>query len=126
MLIQAGLVIFSGALGLFCLFGIAQPVQFLGVIERVFQGSGGIQTAVVVRVIFGVALIYSAGTSRFPLLVYLIGGLLLISAAILPFIGQERIDGLIERFRELPTNVLRIWLTGGFAFAALLILALWR
>jgi hypothetical protein len=126
MLIQAGLVIFSGALGLFCLFGIAQPVQFLGVVERIFLGSGGIQTVVVLRAIFGAALIYSAGTSRFPLFVYLIGGLMLISAAVLPFIGQERIDRLIERFRELPTNTLRIWLMGGFGFATFLIVALWR
>jgi hypothetical protein len=98
----------------------------MGVVERIFQGSGGIQPAVVIRVIFGAALIYSAGTSRFPLVVYLIGGLMLISAAVLPFIGQERIDGLIERFKELPANTLRIWLMGGFAFAAFLIFALWR
>ncbi len=126
MLIQASLVIFCGAMGLICLFGIAQPAQLMGVVERIFQGSGGIQPAVVIRVIFGAALIYSAGTSRFPLVVYLIGGLLLISAAVLPFVGQERIDGLIERFKELPANTLRIWLTGGFAFAAFLIFALWR
>ncbi len=126
MLIQASLVIFSGALSLICLFGIAQPAQFMSVVGRVFQGSGGVQMAVVVRVIFGAALIYSAGTSRFPLFVYLIGGLILISAAVLPFMGQERIDGLIERFRALPTNTLRIWLTGGFAFAQILIVALWR
>ncbi len=126
MLIQASLVIFSGALALFCLFGIAQPVQFMGVVERIFQGSGGVQTAVVMRAIFGIALIYSAGTSRFPLFVYPIGGLILISAAVLPFIGQERIDGMIERFRELPTIKLRITLMGGFGFATFLIVALWR
>ncbi len=126
MLIQASLVIFTGAMCLICLYGIAQPAPFMSIIERMLQGSGGIYTAVTIPVLFGGALIYSAGTSRFPLVVYLIGGLVLISAALLPVVGQQRIDALIERFRQLPANTFRIWLVGGFAFGAFLIYTLWR
>ncbi len=123
MLIQASLVIICGAICLVCLFGVAQPARLMSAVQQIWQNSAGLYTAVTIRALFAAALIYSAGTSRFPLIVYVIGGLALISAAVLPFVGAGQ---LLERFQQLSTKNLRIWLACGFAFGAFLIYALWR
>jgi len=104
--------LFIGALGA---VGIVSPARLLRVARRA-QTPRGLYFVAGLRMVLGVALVFSAPTSRAPDLILICGVVAILRGIITPFIGVERARRLLDRWSAQGSEFLRGW--------ALLILAL--
>jgi len=88
--------------------GIVSPTRLLDVVRRV-QTPRGLYFVVVLRLILGVALIFSAPTSRAPELILLCGVIAIIKGVMAPFIGVERIRKFLDWWSARGSAFLRGW-----------------
>ena len=102
------------------LWAIAAPNKVVAVTTTVVTGGWGMSFAVGVRVVLGVALLMSASASLFELLFRVFGVISLLAAAVIPFLGRERILQVLQWVAGLPTLALRCWLIFGVAFGLFL------
>lgn len=79
--------------------------------------------AIISRVLLGGILIYSADVSSYYLYVYVIGGLLVLSAIIIAYLRPNKITVLLNWFNEMPNMLNRVWMLIGLILGVLLILA---
>ena len=103
------------------LWAIAAPNKVVAVATTVITGGWGMGFAVGVRVVLGVALLMSASASLFELLFRVFGALSLLAAAVIPFLGRERILQVLQWVAGLPTLALRCWLIFGVVFGLFLV-----
>ena len=109
--------------GLLCVYGIVRPGDLIDRVNRVWRHRSGLYIAVIVRLIFGAALIALAAQTKFPLAIKIIGYIAIIAAILIPVMGRERIGDLLNWFERADALLARLWLSAGLAFAGFLLYA---
>ena len=117
----------SGLLGVFIVlmgaWGVLAPARITALVNR-FSGRAGLWVAVGIRLVLGLALWFAAPLSRAPLLLQALGILAIVAAVVLPFLGVERFNALIDWWRELAPVSQRRWSLAAVAFGAAILWAL--
>ena len=124
MIVSGSLIVIftlSIAICILSAWGIYAPDRLLKLVKRVTNREWGIYFAVIVRLLFGLALIIVASNSKFPLAFQVLGWIAIIAAVVIIFLGRERISKLITWFEQLSPTVTRVWLLFGIAFGGFLI-----
>jgi len=79
--------------------------------------------AVIVRILFGVALVIGASESKYSIVLQIFGWLLISAALVLGVIGRERFKSLIKWSVKLSPLIQRIAAVSGILFGCFLIYA---
>ncbi|MAE93549.1 MAG: hypothetical protein CL910_02705 [Deltaproteobacteria bacterium] len=79
------------------------------------------RVAIGARVVFGVVLLLGAPNSRFPIVLYALGGIAIVAAIVLAFVGSARTDELVKGWFNMSPAFLRIWLLAAVVFGAFLV-----
>jgi len=124
-ILQIVLIVFAGAIGLLCVVGVGSPAALMGLVKRAWNGGSGIYGAVGGRLVLGALMIFLAPSSRFPDAFQILGGISVVAAVVIAFMGRSRVDAMIEGFASFSPMALRIWLLFGAAFAGFLIYGVW-
>jgi hypothetical protein len=119
----AGFIVLFGLLIVStCLCSLFKP-QWLFEFARPMLEQGWLMSlAVGIRVALGIALLLVAEASAFPLTFKILGGIALVAAVALPFIGMTRIKTLIDWMETLPAIAIRLWVVVGIALGGFLLL----
>ena len=104
------------------ILGAASPDRLKSLVGR-WRGQSRLWTAVLVRVVLGVALIIAAPSCRLPVVVTAIGILALIAAVVIPLLGQRRFDRFIDWWLGCRAVVVRAWSLAAMVFGGVLIYA---
>jgi hypothetical protein len=88
--------------------GVVSPPRLLGVLRKTEKIRGLIILGVL-RVVLGIALIFSAPTSRAPELIGIVGVIVIIRGVTLPLIGVDRVRRLLEWVSAKGPGFLRGW-----------------
>jgi len=119
------LLILIAAIGGFlccaCIVGFVVPTLLTRLVPWFLQLRGALAIAVAVRLAIGVVLIVAAPDTRYPLAFQILGGLMLLAAAVLPLLGIARISRLVNWVAGWPPLAMRAWLCLGFGFGAFLL-----
>ena len=102
--------------------GIIRPEPFLGVAR--FQTRAGLSVAAALRIVLGVALLFTASTSRVPGVIRVLGLLILIVGLLTPFVGPERVPVLVDWWSSQGPLIVRAWAGFALAFGTFLVWAL--
>lgn len=103
--------------------GVIRP-EALVAIARLFQTPTGLYVAAGLRIVFGVALLVAASTSRAPAVISVLGIVVLVAGLIAPFVGPERVRAIVDWWSSLGPLVMRAWAAFALAFGCLLTWAL--
>ena len=103
--------------------GVASPSRLLGVV-RYLQTPMGLYFAAGIRVLLGVALLFSAPTSRAPGLIYILGVFIIVIGVITPFFGLERFRRLLDWWSAQGSGFVRGWAVLALLFGLSLAYAL--
>jgi hypothetical protein len=103
--------------------GAVSPSRLLGVLRKV-QEPRGLLFLGVLRVVLGIALIFSAPASRAPELIGIVGIILIIRGVTLPLIGIERVRRLLGWFSAQGSAFVRGWAALATAIGLWLVYAL--
>lgn len=119
---MAWLVALFGAavLGLGAL-GVARPATLMRLVSHTLGGEHGIATAAAIRVALGTLLLIAADETRHPGAIRALGGLSLLSAALLPILGRARVEAFVAWWADRPPAFVRTWALAAVAFGAFLI-----
>ena len=79
--------------------------------------------AVIVRILFGVALVIGASESKYPIVLQIFGWLLISAALIIGGIGRERFKKVVKWSVKLPTLIYRLASALSILFGCFLIYA---
>jgi len=107
------LIVALGALG------VVSPRRLLGVVRH-FEGAAGLYAAAALRVMFGIALVLAAPTSRAPAAVRIAGWVILVAGLVTPLFGVERFRRLLAWWSARGPVFMRAW--AGLALAVGLLL----
>ncbi len=102
-------------------WGIYTPARLVKLVSGVMDQGSGIYIAVIVRLLLGVALIIVAPDSRFPAAFQVLGLVAIFAAAVVAFMGRNRVRRLVGWFERFSPAVVRLWLLFGMAFGGVLI-----
>jgi len=102
--------------------GVFSPLQLV-IVVRHFQTPAGLYAAAALRLVFGVALLLAAPTSRAPAAVRLIGGISFVAGLITPFFGLERFQRLLDWWLAQGPTFIRLWAGFALMFGLLLVYA---
>ena len=111
----------GGFLCFACVVGFVIPTLLTRLVPWFLQLRGALAFAVAVRLAIGAVLIVAAPDTRYPLAFQILGGLMLLAAAVLPLLGIARISRLVNWVAGLPSLAIRAWLCLGFGFGAFLL-----
>ena len=104
-------------------WGVIAPKTLVKKVLDLFDRPWGLFLAVGVRLVLGTLFVIAADETRFPTAFRFLGYLMLITAALIPLIGRQRISHLMGWFQAKPPAALRIWLIFGIAFGAFIVYA---
>ncbi len=102
-------------------WGIFAPDRLLNLVKEVMNQGWSIYFAVMVRLLFGLALIIVASYSKFPLIFQGLGWIALTAAVVIVLLGRERMFKLLTWTEQFSRTTIRIWLLFGIAFGVFLI-----
>jgi hypothetical protein len=123
MIIAAILVgVFFAAQGL---LGIASPDTFLRLL-RVVQTPPVLFLTAVIRLVFGVVLLYAAPASRFPMVLGILGGLIVIGSLLAPFYGDRFGHALLDWWSAGGSPRVRLWAALSLALGVFIVYAVAR
>ena len=108
-------------------FFLVKPELFYEFYAVVFLTSGGLYTAAVSRVVFGLALLGLARASRAPQTIRVLGAFIIVAGISFPFIGVDTLRALVDDidwFAAQDTAVIRIWMMGSMMFMLSILYAL--
>lgn len=117
------LVVCAGFTALVGLVALAAPSRITGGAIQFFSTRGGLLFGAGFRIVFGIALWFSAPSSSAPLAFRILGVVLVASGLSMPLIGPERLARLMRWFVGLGPAVMRIWGVVAVAFGVWLITA---
>lgn len=122
----AGFVVLFGLLIVStCLWAFFKPQWLFKFAEPILKQDWLMFLAVGVRVALGIALLLVAQGSAFPLAFKILGGIAIVAAIALPFIGIARIKALVDWMERLPTIAIRLWMLLGIALGGFLLFGVW-
>ena len=119
-LVALVLSLFVAALGA---LGVVSPTRLVSLL-RYFQTPAGLYLAAALRVVLGVALFFSAPTSRAPELMRILGVVIIVVGLITPLFGLARFRRLIDWWLARGPAFLRVWAAFALGFGLLLAYAL--
>jgi hypothetical protein len=102
------------------LLGVAAPFALLD-LGRSLQSPMGLYGVALVRVLFGLLLLWAAPLSRMPRVLRVIGAVILINGTLTPFVGVERSEALLNWFSNQGPMFVRFVATLAIAFGAFLV-----
>ena len=114
------IAVFGVLIILACAFGSASPRALLGLVGRI-SNPAGLSFAVLVRLVLGVVAILAAPESRSPVFLYIVGGIALLAAIVLPFMGVAGFRRIVDWMSSIGTAWIRVWLLFGLVFGAALV-----
>ena len=115
-------VVFGALTALIGVWGILIPRRLQGWILN-FTPRVRLSLAVVIRVVFGVALLAAASTSKAPVVLQIFGVLALLAAAVLAIFGAERLETWAQWWSRRSSLVIRTWSGAAFLLGAFLVFA---
>jgi hypothetical protein len=86
----------------------AKPDWFRQIVPR-WVTPAGLLGISALRLLIGILLLLAASATRLPSLLYVVGGLSLISGLTTPFIGMDRARRFVEWWVRRPDLILRLW-----------------
>ena len=86
-------------------WGVATPQSAFASINGMVRRPWGIPSAVVIRLVLGLALVLGASASRYPVFFQIFGWLTIAAALLVVFMGRERVEQLVARFGQSPEPV---------------------
>ena len=89
-------------------FGLVSPAGVRSLVSR-FRSKTGFWTAIVLRLIFGVALSSVAPSSRAPAALEVLGVVSLASAVALPLLGMPRFQSILSWWSRQSPIFVRAW-----------------
>ena len=104
-------------------WGVLAPSRIVDFVSR-FGSKGGLWFAAAIRLILGLALWFAAPASRAPLLLQVLGVLALVAAVVIPFVGVDRFQALIDWWTKLSPTAIRFNSVLAVAFGAIILWAL--
>jgi hypothetical protein len=99
--------------------GLVAPEFFLRLVQLI-QTPPTIYFAAVVRVAFGIVLVLAAPSSRAPIALRILGGLIAVGGLITPFWGVRLADVILGWWSQGP-GILRAWATGALALGLFIV-----
>lgn len=121
---QSVILVLAAGISMASIWGIVKPVSLMKLVSGVVNRDWGIHFAVVVRLLFGAALIIAAAGSRFPPVFLFLGCLMILAALIIMIVGRKRLHRLMAWLDRLSLAVIRIMLVFGIMFGGFLIYAI--
>jgi hypothetical protein len=104
----ASLVILSLLIIGLSLYGVLMPEKLIQLAGGMMQAKAGLRIAITVRLLLGMLLWLSASVSRTPGLFKVFAVLMLLTAVMLPVIGQTRLNQLITHLASRPVWTVRL------------------
>ncbi len=116
------ILIMGIAICVFAIWGIQAPQKLAQWVIGMMEKDGAIYLAVAVRILLGLALIFAAQESRFPLVFLILGWIVIAAAFAAAFMGHERLRRLVHWwFEQFSPTGIRVWLLFAIAFGGFLI-----
>lgn len=115
-----GVLIFIGGLT-----ALLKPSYIFSIFSKYGDSIGLHVFAIITRIILGIALLFAAGDSKYPLLLKILGALTLLAVIILGAIGRERFKKLIKWSLSFKPNAQRVMGFVGIIFGAFLFYAVY-
>ncbi|MEM7281274.1 MAG: hypothetical protein AAF438_06575 [Pseudomonadota bacterium] len=106
------------------IWGAAQPQPLLSMADRIWSNRSAILAAVLLRLLFGLAMVLAAYQSRYPQVILSLGVLMIVAALAIPVLGTERIGAMIDWWKNRPAIVLRLWAAAAALFGVFVIHAM--
>ena len=112
----------GAAICVFAAWGVYAPQELMRLLKGIMEKDWAIHLAIAVRLAMGIALIFAAPESRFPLAFLILGWVAIAAGVAVALMGRQRlrrfINWWIERFS--PAGI-RLWLLFAIAFGGILI-----
>ena len=100
------LTVFGSIVCLISLLAIIFPQRLLRAAQRVTISTPLRLMAFVVRIVLGIILIFAARSTRFPLALKIVGGLLILSGVMVLLLGNSKVQSLLDwALRRGPKSV---------------------
>jgi len=110
--------VFTAMIGL---ISAIQPGLFIGVFGQL-KSSSRFWAAIIARALFAVTFFVAAPACRFPIVIYIVGGILIAAAITVLIVGQQRLNSFIDWWLARP-GLIRVSALLGVAFGILLLCA---
>ncbi|MGW8266333.1 MAG: hypothetical protein ACWGSQ_08200 [Longimicrobiales bacterium] len=88
--------------------GAVSPSRLLDALRKT-QTSRGLILLGALRVLFGIALLYAASTSKAPGLIAIVGLIVVVKGVTFPLMGVERVRELLDWWSKRGPLFLRLW-----------------
>ena len=118
---QVTVLLFGITVCVFSVWVMVVPERLRQLVSAITNQPWGYYVAAGARFLLGLALIFAAPASRFPIVFQLVGWLTIIAAVGLLIIGQDRLSRLTEWFNRLSDLVIRTWVITAIVFGLFLI-----
>ncbi len=102
-------------------WGIVTSKPLINMVLVVLNRPWGIYFAVAVRIGLGLVFILAADETRFPGVFRFLGYLMFIAAALILFIGRQKLGQFINWLIKNPPGMMRAWLVLGVAFGSFMV-----
>jgi hypothetical protein len=102
------------------MYGVISPKSLANWMSGFMDKAYALPVAVISRIVIGVIFLLAAETTRYPDVFFLICGLSILVALLMPVVGKEKIDKFIRWGSGLPSIVIRLWCVLGVAIGLLL------
>jgi len=114
-------LLFGIAVCVLAVWAMFVPERLRLLVRTITYQTWGYYVAATVRILLGLALIFAAPGSRFPVVFQFVGWLTIFAAVGILIIGQDRLRKLVEWFDRLSNTVYRAWLVIALVFGLFLI-----
>ena len=118
---QIIVLLFGIAVCVLSVWAMIVPEWLRRLVRAITDQAWGYYAAAAVRVLLGLALIFTAPDSRFPIAFQVVGWLAIAAAVGLLIIGRDRLSQLVDWFNQLSDTVFRAWLISAVVFGLFLI-----
>ena len=105
---HAGAIVVGALALLLGLAGFLTPTRLMGIAGRASSKRALFYAGTVARGAAGVVLILAAPTSRYPIGLIALGGLFVLAALAMPFVGLRRVQRLVDWWTERPSILTRL------------------
>ncbi|MCZ6671787.1 MAG: hypothetical protein O7C75_02495 [Verrucomicrobia bacterium] len=117
-------LVFSALICLLSFYGILFPKKLIDWVTGFWDQSFAFYLAIIIRLIFGAALIIAAPVSKYETAFTFLGYLTIVAAVVIFFVGRKKIGMILIWAKTWPLLRVRAWLVFGVAFCGFLITSL--
>ena len=119
---QIVVLVTGASLCMFAAWGFWAPRKLLLSVKGIIDRTWGIYFAVIVRLVLGLALIFSAPVSRFPRVFLILGGIAIGAGVAAAILGRKRLRSFVHWWLErFSPSSIRVWVVFALGFGGFLI-----